>query len=75
MHYGINQLHIDEVDFCFCWMNVDVNFFRIYLNIKEITRETILWSISAGTALAQAMYVEPSRGQIPAERALFSVFK
>ena len=30
-------------------------------------------SISAGTALAQAEYVEPSRGQIPADRALDSI--
>ena len=35
-------------------------------------KETLKYSIAAGTALAQAEQVEPSRGQIPADRALFS---
>ena len=42
MHDGVNQLHIDEVDLCFSRMDIDINFFRIYLNIKEIAWETIL---------------------------------
>jgi hypothetical protein len=36
-------------------------------------KETLIISVPAGTALAQAEQVEPSRGQIPADCALFSV--
>ena len=35
--------------------------------------EKLIISIPAGNALAQAKQAEPSRGQIPAECALFSV--
>ena len=42
MHDCVNQLHVDEVDLRLRRMNIDVDFLRIYLNIKEIAGETIL---------------------------------
>ena len=42
MHDGVYQFHVDEVNLSLCRVDIDINFLRIYLNIKEIARETIL---------------------------------